>query len=81
MHTRVFTKRMNEKVLTSFLANDLNVLTKHPYRQDALHNLFKWLVMNTKEQNGFHVILLSSDIFLTCGCQILLVLSGTRPTS
>ena len=63
MHTRVFTKRMNEKVLTSFLANDLNVLTKHPYRQDALHNLFKWLVMNTKEQNGFHVILSSSNSF------------------
>ena len=44
-------------------ANELNVLTKHPDGQDALHNLFKWLVMNTKEQNCFHVILSSSDSF------------------
>ena len=45
-------------------ANQLNKLTEQPVSgHDALHNFFKWLVMNTKELNCFHVILLSSESF------------------
>jgi len=44
-------------------ANELNKLTEQPDGHDALHNFFKWLVMNTKELNRFHVILSSSDSF------------------
>ena len=44
-------------------ANELNKLTEQPDGHDALHNFFKWLVMNTKELNCFHVILSSSDSF------------------
>ena len=43
-------------------ANELNALKRKPDGHDALHNLFKWLVMNTKELNCFHVILSSGDI-------------------
>ena len=44
-------------------ANELNALKSHPNGHAAIHNLFKWLVMNTKELNKFHVILSSSDSF------------------
>ena len=44
-------------------ANELNALKSHPDGHAAIHNLFKWLVMNTKERNKFHVILSSSDSF------------------
>ena len=44
-------------------ANELHALTKDPNGQDALHNLFKWLVINTKELNRFHIMLSSSNSF------------------
>ena len=44
-------------------ANELNALTEQPDGHDALHNFFKWLVIN-KELNRFHVILSSSDSFI-----------------
>jgi len=44
-------------------ANELNALVKDPDGQDALTNIFKWLVMNTKEANRFHSLLISSDSF------------------
>ena len=44
-------------------ANELNALKSHPYGHAAIHNLFKWLIMNIKELNKFHVILSSSDSF------------------
>lgn len=44
-------------------ANELNALTKDSDGHDALTNLFKWLVLNTKEANRFHSLLVSSDSF------------------
>ena len=41
----------------------LNASKRKPDGHDTLHNLFKWLVMNAKELNCFHVILSSSDGF------------------
>ena len=44
-------------------ANELSALMKDPDGQDALTNLFKWMVLNTKEINRFHTLLVSSDRF------------------
>ena len=44
-------------------ANELRALTKEDDGNAALHNFFKWLVLNTKERNRFHVLLSSSDSF------------------
>ena len=44
-------------------ANKLSALTKDPSSQDAILNLFKWLILNTKELGRFHTILVSSDSF------------------
>ena len=44
-------------------ANELSALMKDPDGQDALINLFKWMVLNTKEINRFHAMLVSSDSF------------------
>jgi len=44
-------------------ANELNKLTEQPDGHNALQNFFKWLVMNIKELNRFHVILSSSESF------------------
>ena len=44
-------------------ANELRALLKDPHGHDAIHNFFKWLVLNTKEQRRFHVLLASSDSF------------------
>ena len=44
-------------------ANELRALSKDADGNEALHNLFKWLVLNTKERSRFHVIFLSSDSF------------------
>ena len=43
--------------------NELAALTKDPDGQDALMNLFKWLILNTKELNRFHTLLVSSNSF------------------
>ena len=45
-------------------ANELEALKKDPYGNDALHNIFKWLIMNTNEYKKFKVILESSDSFV-----------------
>ena len=52
-------------------ANELNALKSHPNGHAVIHNLFKWLVMNTKELNKFHIILSSSDSFSIYGYQIM----------
>ena len=44
-------------------ANKLSALMKDRDGQDALTNLFKWMVLNTKEINRFHALLVSSDSF------------------
>ena len=44
-------------------AHELNALVKDPDGHDALTNIFKWLVLNTKEVNRFHSVLVSSDSF------------------
>jgi len=44
-------------------ANELGTLTGVTEGEAALHNLFKWLVLNTKERRRFHVLLASSDSF------------------
>ena len=44
-------------------ANELAMLTKDPDGQDALTNLFKRLILNTKELNRFHTLLVSNDSF------------------
>ena len=44
-------------------ASELWSLKKDPEGEDALHSLFKWLVMNTKEQNKFQALFCSSDSF------------------
>ena len=44
-------------------ANELRTLVNQPNGEDALHNFLKWLVMNTKEQRRFHMLLASSDSF------------------
>ena len=44
-------------------ANELRALSKDPDGSEALHNLFKWLVLNTKERSRFHVLFSSSDSF------------------
>jgi len=46
-------------------ANELGTLTSVPEGKDALYNLFKWLIMNTKETQRFHVVLASSDSFFS----------------
>ena len=43
--------------------NELWALSKDPDGSEALHNLFKWLVLNTKERSRFHVLFSSSDSF------------------
>lgn len=48
-------------------ANELGTLTKEKNGKAALHNLFKWLVLNTKERSRFHVLLSSSDSFFHGG--------------
>ena len=42
-------------------ANELRALSKDADGNEALHNLFKWLVLNTKERSRFHVLFSSSD--------------------
>ena len=44
-------------------ANELGAVTKDRDGNESLYNFFKWLVLNTKEQNRFHVLLSSSDSF------------------
>lgn len=44
-------------------ANELSAITKATDGNDSLHNFFKWLILNTKEKNRFHVLLASSDSF------------------
>ena len=44
-------------------ANKLNALTKDPNGHDTILNLFKWLILNTKERGRFHTIFVSSDSF------------------
>ena len=44
-------------------ANELKALTADPEGHTALINLFKWLVLQTKERHRFHTLLLSSDSF------------------
>lgn len=51
-------------------ANELRALLNQPGGQDALHNLFKWMVMNTKEKRKFHMLLGSSDFFPFMGLTI-----------
>ena len=44
-------------------ANELNALLKDADGHDALSNIFKWLVLNTKELGRFYSVLVSSDSF------------------
>ena len=44
-------------------ANELSALCKDPDGHDALMTLFKWLILNTKELNLFHTLLISSKVF------------------
>lgn len=44
-------------------ANELRALSKDADGFEAIHTLFKWLVVNTKERNQFHILLSSSDSF------------------
>ena len=44
-------------------ANELAALIGDDEGDKALHNFFKWLILNTKERNRFHVLLSSSDSF------------------
>ena len=43
--------------------NELRAMLKDQYGEDALHNFFKWLVLNTKELRRFHALFASSDSF------------------
>ena len=44
-------------------ANELRALSKDPNGNEALHNLFKCLVVNTKVRSRFHILFSSSDSF------------------
>ena len=59
-------------------ANKLSALTKDSNSHDAILNLFKWLVLITKERGRFHTIFVSTDSFFICGYWALLVLQGMR---
>ena len=62
-YPQTFWHRTKAPVFIDDEANELNALTEQPDGHDALHNFFKWLVIN-KELNRFHVILSSSDSFI-----------------
>ena len=51
--------------------NEFRAMFKDQYGEDALHNFFKWLVLNTKEIRRFHALFASSDSFFICGLQNL----------
>ena len=51
-------------------ASELWSLKNDPDSEKALHNLFKWLVMNSKEKNKFQVLFCSSDSFPSVGGQL-----------
>ena len=56
-------------------ANELRTLLNQPDGQDALHNLFKCMVMNTKEKRKFHMLLGSSEFFPFMGLSICRTIS------
>ena len=56
-------------------ANELNALKTQPNGHDAIHNLFKWLVINITH---FHTILFTSS---NCGWPTMLVHTDTKHLS
>ena len=60
---RTFWGKIQTPIFVIDEANELSALRKDPDGHDALMTLFKWLVLNTKELNLFHTLLISSDSF------------------
>jgi len=44
------------------MANELDAIMKDPNSNNDILSLFKWLILNTKAFERFHIILVSSDI-------------------
>ena len=63
--SRTFWGKVQVHIFVIDEANKLSALMKDPDGQDALTNLFKWMVLNTKEINRFHALLVSSDSFFS----------------
>ena len=60
---RTFWGKIQTPIFVIDEANELSALCKDPDGHDALMTLFKWLVLNTKELNLFHTLLISSVSF------------------
>ena len=61
---RTFWGKLQIPIFVIDEANELSALTKDPNSHDTILNLFKWLILNTKELGRFHTIFVSSDSFL-----------------